>query len=101
LEYLFKFSELSQQTGNKEAESLSNYHLGVPYKYLGDYETAMNYFLRGLSIAQPESVTYWVSKSYPLKQIGLIYFETGDFINAINYYHQSLSLAKEAGDKWG
>ncbi|MEP6948446.1 MAG: tetratricopeptide repeat protein, partial [Ginsengibacter sp.] len=101
LEYLFKFSELSQQTGNKESESLSWYHLGVTYKYLGDYETALNYLLKGLSVNQPQSITYWVSKSYTLKQIGLIYFERGDFTNAIDYYHQSFSLTKEAGDKWG
>ena len=101
LEFLFKFSELTRQTGNKEAECLSYYHLGVTYKYLGDNETALNYLLQSLSTGQSQSITYWVSKSYSLKQIGLIYFETGDFTNAIEYYHQGLPFTQEAGDKWG
>ena len=101
LEFLFKFSELTKQTGNKEAECLAYYHLGVTYKYLGDNETALNYLLQCLSAGQLQPLASRVSKALSLKQIGLIYFETGDFTNAINYYHQSLPLTQDTGDKWG
>jgi two-component system NtrC family sensor kinase len=101
LENLFKFLELSRQTGNKEAESLCCYHLGITYKYLGDNQTALDYLLRGLAEAQPQSITYWISKALSFKQIGLIYFDTGDYIKALDYYHQSLPLTQQTGDKWG
>ncbi|MEP7317274.1 MAG: sensor histidine kinase, partial [Panacibacter sp.] len=101
LEFVFKSLKLTQQTGNKENETLIYYHLGVTYRYLGDNEKALNYLLQSLSSGQSQSVTYWVSQSYCLKQIGLIYFETEDFANALKYHQQSLPFTQEAGDKWG
>jgi len=101
LELLFKFSEISNQTCNKEAECLSFYHIGVTYKYLGDNEKALNYLLQSLSAGQPQTITYSISKSLTLKQIGLIYFETEDFANALKYFEQSLPFSKEGRDQWG
>jgi signal transduction histidine kinase len=101
LEFLFKYLRFTQQTGNKEQESMGYYHLGVTYKYSGDNERALNYLLQSLSSGRSDSNIYWVSQSYSLKQIGLIYFETADFDNALKYYQQSLPFMQQAGDEWG
>ncbi|MEP7228882.1 MAG: tetratricopeptide repeat protein [Ginsengibacter sp.] len=99
LDFLFKFTDLAIQAGNKEAEALSYYHTGATYKYLGDFERALNYLLKGLSAGQ--AIHSWISESASLKLIGQIYFETEDYLNSINYNRQSLELAQKAGDKWG
>jgi two-component system, NarL family, sensor kinase len=97
LKYLFKFLAFAQQSGNKEVECVSYYHIGVTYKYSGDNEKALDYLLQSLAIT---TSNYWV-KPYCLRQIGLIYLETGDFKNALDYDLQSLELVQQGGDKWG
>ncbi len=98
LEFLFKFYELSKQSGNTEAQSLSHYHIGTTYKYLGDYEKALHYLLEGLSIGQ--TIHSSLSESISLKLIGQIYFENDDYTNALHYNFQSLKLLQKTGDKW-
>ena len=99
LEYLFKFSALSKQSGNMEAIALSYYHIGATYKYLGDFDNALQYLLEGLDIGQ--SIQSSKSLIGSLKLIGQIYFENEDYLNALNYNFKSLEISRKAGDKWG
>jgi two-component system, NtrC family, sensor kinase len=82
-----------------ENESTNCYQVGVTYKHLGDFERAIDYLYRSLTIAR--EINYELMTAYAINVIGSIYFENKDYVQALDHYKDGLSIRQASGDKWG
>jgi len=72
---------------------------GKQYHHLGDYETALEYLKRSLSIRQ--EIGDKKGESVTLGNISQIYKARGDYETAMRYLKLDLSICQEIGDKQG
>ncbi len=72
---------------------------GVSFWIKGDYESAVEYFTRSLTIYKEIENKKGVTNS--LNNIGNIYYGQGDYAKTIENYTQSLTILEEIGDKSG
>lgn len=78
-----------------EARVLSG--LGLAYYSLGDYDLAIDYHERHLSIAR--ELADQSSEMHALGNLGLAYYDLGKNTRAIEYYKQCLKLAQKTRNK--
>ena len=70
---------------------------GSQYHDLGEYETALEYLNRSLSISQ--EIGHKLREGLTLNNISQIYSARGEYDTALEYMNRSLSIMKEIGDK--
>jgi len=73
--------------------------IGKQYIHLADYDTALEYLKRSLSIS--EELEDKSAQCSALNNIATVYHLRGDYERALEYYHRSLIIAMEIGDKDG
>ena len=73
--------------------------LGDEYCNVRDFEKALEYYQKSLSIAK--DVGNKVGEGRVYFSLGYVYKSLGDFKKADEYYQQSLSIDKDVGDKVG
>lgn len=90
---------MAEELKDQVIEAQACYSLGNTYTLLQDYNTAVEYYLRHLAIAQKlndqigEGRAYW-SLSNAMQAIG-------DHQKAMDYMHKHLAISKEIGDLTG
>ncbi len=70
---------------------------GVAQYFLGDFQTALDFFKQALVIFEKLKLPEQISNI--LNNHGIAYFELGDYDNAIDYHTQSLVIRDKLGDK--
>jgi tetratricopeptide (TPR) repeat protein len=75
-------------------------NLGVAYENLGEFEDAIDYYLRGVSIARriPDQEIYLARL---LNNLGKVYAEQGRSEEALEVLNEALQVRKDIGDKLG
>ena len=77
---------LSEKIKYKFGEAQALNYIGMGYDFLGDYDTALNYYMRGLrTFENLDEYGY----SSMLNNIGTLYSEMGDYQKALDYYEES------------
>jgi tetratricopeptide (TPR) repeat protein len=84
--------------GYLEGEKAALGKLGVVCNSTGQYETAIQYYERGLAIAR--KIGDRQGESYTLSNLGNTYTCLEQYETAIEYHKQSLGIAAGIGDKW-
>ena len=72
-------------------------NIGLVYRYLGDFWSAIEFNQKGLSIAKDVFNTELERKAYV--SLGVCYSSLGDFKNSIQFHQQAFCIAKETGNK--
>jgi len=72
---------------------------GIAYSCRGEYEKALDYSLKALTIY--ENTHDDVGLSSTLNAMGIIYGKRKDYSNALKYYFRSLTIREEIRDKKG
>ncbi len=78
-------------------DSLNN--IGIILQTLGNYDQALEYLEKSLSITQ--RIGYLAGEGAALNNISQIYDSKGDYDTALNYLEQSLAIRQEIGDRQG
>jgi serine phosphatase RsbU (regulator of sigma subunit) len=97
------------ESKQKKFESLGNNVTALTYYVKGDYETALKYYYKCISICEEMSAskTVYISNqgkaAYAkiLNNIGNIYLDKGNYPKAISYYLSSLKTVESLNDKEG
>jgi len=90
--------EASKVLGEKTSPSLLN-RLGMIYHLHGDYDTALEYLKRSLTILQ--EIGDRKGEGATLNNISQIYDAKGDYDTALEYLKRSLTIRQEIGDRSG
>ena len=89
-------------------ETANAYHnIGIIHHNIGDYENALEFYLKALKITEEFGVEYpddvvnkkGMADSY--NKIGVVHFNKGDYDKALEFYLKSLKIREEIGDKKG
>jgi len=75
------------------------YNIGIICKNKGNYEKALDYYLKALSIKEEIGDKKGMAESYI--NIGIIHTDKGNYEKALDSYLKALSIKKEIGDKNG
>jgi CHAT domain-containing protein/Tfp pilus assembly protein PilF len=73
--------------------------IGISYKNLGEYETALDYYRRGLT-AQVESGDRY-GQAVTLHNTAVVYGLLGEEDRALDYYERSLAIARDINERRG
>ena len=90
--------QASEVLGAKTSASLLN-RLGMIYHLYGQYETALAYLQRSLTILQ--EIGDRAGEGTTLNNISQIYKARGDYDTALAYLQRSLTISQEIGDRAG
>ena len=74
-------------------------NIGLFYRDIGNYPKALEYYNRGLLLA--EKINSQVDISNLLNNIGIVYIDTDEKDKAIGYLNKSFKIALEMGDSSG
>jgi signal transduction histidine kinase len=80
-------------------KATSTRYIGIVNQNTGQYNKAVNFFLRSLEIAQNIGDKMEMSRAY--NNLGIVQRRLGNLDMAIEYYSQSLNLSKELNDLRG
>lgn len=69
--------------------------MGAVYDHQGDFNNAIQYYLKCVSIAEQNKGSDAIKLIGILSNIGLIYKKYGDLPTAINYYNHCLELQEK------
>jgi len=99
LELLFKGHQLTLLHGTPEILTTMCYQIGVTYKHLGNYESALDYLFQSLKVAK--SIQFDLMEAYAINIIGSVYFDNEDYESALEYFQKGLVTRHKSHDKWG
>ncbi|MBI4930328.1 MAG: tetratricopeptide repeat protein [Bacteroidetes bacterium] len=85
-----------KQTAQKGIAIAYN-NIGLVYDYHGDYPNALDYYIKGLKVA--EVLENKNIMAAILGNIGNVYDAQDDYTKALDYYLKALKIAEELGDK--
>lgn len=88
---------LWQNTQTRDREALTQFYLGALHYEIREYDTALEYYQRALSLSRKLSDRATIAAT--LNRIGLTYRRQRYFEKAIEYYQQSLAEFRELGDR--
>jgi len=77
----------------------SLHNIGNVYHVKGDYDKALDYYERSLSIKEELGNKRGIVKI--LINIGIVYWKKGDYEKALDYLERSLAIQEEVGNKRG
>ena len=82
--------------GEKHASTATSYNnVGAVYYNLGDYDNALDYFNKSLSIRLEVFGGHHPNVAQSYNNIGLVYANLGDYEKALDYFNKSLSIRLE------
>lgn len=93
--YLKKAIEIDEEIGSNNL-SASLLNLGTTYSDLGDFDEAVVYIERALTIAKADKNEQRIA--YSLNNLGTIYNHQGNYPLALDHFNQSLSIHEKLGD---
>ena len=99
LENLTKRLLEAKQNNSRFEEGRAYGNLGNAYRNLGDFQRAIEYHEKDLSIAKDVGDRAGEGSAYC--NLGNAYHSLGDFQRAIEYHEKDLSIAKDVGDRAG
>ncbi len=88
--------ELSRELNDAKAEGSTLNNLGLAFRALGDYPTALEYFEQAVAVETINNNTYGLSGV--IGNIGTIYHQQGNNEIALEYYQRSLQLKEQFND---
>lgn len=97
IEYARKASEIALYYGNQKSHIVAISFIGVAYRNIGDYPTALDYYFEALK--QSEDLQDKEQIAYSLNNIGNIYIYQENFQEAEQYIERTLDIAKEIEHK--
>ena len=97
-DYLKKIAEHPLFNQDVEVVYRWNRKMGQKHYFAKDFEQAKKYLYLGLSIAEKNNNSTWLSKSY--NDVGLIESQLGQFRQSLLFYEKSLKLKLEQGDRY-
>jgi len=90
---------LQGKLSDPELKSVSAGNLGTAYGSMSDYQKAIEYYGRALTIAKENSNKQ--AEGAGLGNLGIAYSDLGQVEEAIEYYEQALVISREIGDRQG
>lgn len=96
IEPALKSQELREQVGDSSKLVFSNYMLGSIYKSKEEYEKAIHYYQRSLSISKQNEILMGVFHNS--LDLGQVYFMMGNETKSMEYLQQALEMAELSGD---
>lgn len=90
--------ELAQKTNSPQLPNILN-TLGMLYKEIGEYQSAINYLDSALIINLNKNDKKRMAANY--QNLATTYVELKDYTTAIGYYLKSLGIKQELGDEKG
>src|SRR5262249_5531033 len=87
---------LSQRLHYGEGEAKSLGRIGLGFRSLDQYDSALYYLFRGLALRREQQNKKGIANA--CSNIGLVYKNLSRYDSAALYYHEALQLAKETGD---
>jgi|GEM_PF-5158478 len=91
--------KLYQATDRPDDISKTLNNIGIMYRHLGDYESALNYLLRSLAIKETLGNKQTIATT--LNNIGVIYNHLEKYQEAISYYDRAIEIFEFTGDAPG
>ena len=73
--------------------------IGACYRFKGDYERALEYYMTSLEITEKTGHIYTLAST--LNNIGIIYHDRGDLDKALEFYNKCLELDRKIGNQYG
>lgn len=104
----FKLTEVAEQLNRKNSQIVKTITkqkinslilLGKTAIYLGKYDNANDFALKGLKLAEEQDNKTGIFSS--LNVAGIVHFQQGHYDTALVYYQKSLSIAESLGNKSG
>ena len=89
--------DLAIKAKNLDFEAYALHTIGSSQEAQGNYEEALEYELKALSIREKLSDQLKIANT--LNNIGIIYDERGDFKDALGYYHQARKIYEDANEQ--
>ncbi len=80
-----------------ELNLISTGNLGTAYYFVGEYQKAIRYYEKALTIAK--EIGDRKCEGEQLGNLGNVYSVTDEFRKSIEYYEKALTIAKEIGDR--
>jgi len=93
---LTQASEATNQRGDQHAQGNHLGNLGIVYKNLGQYETAIEHHQQALAIVREIGAKH--AEGSILGNLGIVYEKLGQYETAIDYYLQDLAIREQIGD---
>ncbi len=98
-EYLNAASSVGEALVLKRAKATSLNNIGVAYDYQGNYDKALEYYIKALRLNEALNDKQRIATS--LNNIGVIYYYQGNFHETLKYYKRALKLREEIEDQPG
>jgi len=92
-------SKCARLTGDKTSESHALNNLGLAYKHLSDFHTAIDYYNQSLSIAR--EINDLRAQANILGNLGVAYKALGETRKSIAFHEQALAIRRQLGDRRG
>ena len=92
-----KILEFSKEKSNKKWEATAQRFIGNTYAVQGDYQEALNYFLKSHELHTQLSDRKAMATT--LNNIGTVYYELGNFTRALDYLLEGLKISEDIEDK--
>jgi len=73
--------------------------IGACYRFKGDYEPALEHYMKSLELADETGHIYTMASA--LNNIGIIYHDRGDLEKALDFYNRCLEIDKNIGNQYG
>ena len=87
---------LYRKAGDRQGETTALRYIGVCYRRLGEFHTALEHLEAVLSRARELGQRQAEGKT--LNNLGLVYWELGDYGRAIEHLERSIAIGREVGD---
>jgi len=98
-EYLNSASSVKEALRLKRAKAASLNNIGVAYDYQGNYDKALEFYIKALRVNELLEDKHRIANS--LNNIGIIYYYQGNFHETLKYYKRALKLREEMEDQPG
>ena len=98
-EYLNSAGSVGEALALKRAKATSLNNIGVAYDYQGNYDKALEYYIKSLRVNEIIEDKQRIATS--LNNIGVIYYYQGNFHETLKYYKRALKLREELEDQPG
>jgi signal transduction histidine kinase len=82
-----------REIGDKKGEGAVLNYINIVYKYIGDYQKAVDYALMGLDIRKATNDDYGIM--YSLINVAYIYFKGDQLQSALKFYKESIAYATQ------
>ncbi len=97
LPYFLEALKLQEEHGNNDLVFALQMNIGILYSDLNNQSKAMEYYQKGLDIADKIGDNWGKAKAF--NYMGTAYLKSGNYTKAEQFFNQSLELARKTGAK--